>query len=108
MVDAKDIAIGAISGTTMAIFGALKDYKYEGFHFDRFVRSPITGSIVGPGLKLLLPEISDLGLYAGSLVCCRVISEAYKVLRTKKEPGWFIDYIKDTLQFYSKNAGIRK
>jgi len=79
-----------LSGLAVAIGGAIKDSRFEGFKPMVFLRSPMIGLL----LSFLFPWPDYYNLYGDTILFCagigmeRIIVEVYKLLR-KKKPAKF-------------------
>lgn len=90
MMPVEIIAAGALSGTLVALGGALKDAPYEGFKPRTFLRSPVVALGVGGFIAAFFAEQAWtfptllLAIVGGE----RCVVEFWKILRAKK-PGKF-------------------
>ena len=67
----------------------MKDAPFEGFHFIKFLRSPIVALVLGSLISMSYPEISGKYLLLATAGGERMISEFYKKILKGRIPGKF-------------------
>lgn len=77
----RNLIIGLLAGTAVALGGAIKDSRYEGFDMFTFIRSPIIGAIEGMALGSITSNPNPLLLLFAIIGIERLTIETWKVFR---------------------------
>lgn len=79
----RDAGIGVVSGLLVALGGAIKDSPYEGFEWQKFVRSPAIGAVEAPIIGRAFKEPHPVLIGLATVACERLTVETYKLARAK-------------------------